>query len=242
MRRGGRGRQGPVPTARSLWKDLASPGPRSCTDSASPLSLPPQRSKPPPSTPCLGLARLSASAGRRVPRLPSRLERASPSSTPPSVSRRDGHLSRSLSLSVCPSLPLSQLLRCPPQACRPARCLPLGLPLPSFVSVAAYPGIPPPDTRLPPDLCVSVSVGLPHSPRAPGAPLRDSLPPILSGATPAPAPSTQAWQTPFSGQVTMKTLATRKPRAFPAGMEGGPALQLPTPSLGESRDTPLGGC
>lgn len=148
----GRGRPGPVPTARSRWKDRASlgPAPRSCTDSASPRSPLLQRSKP-PFTPCPGLVRLSASAGRRVLRLSRHPDLTSPSSIPPSVSRRGGHLSRSLGPPACPgcpSLSLSQPLLCPPQACAPGSLSrAVSRPLPVPVS-------PPHPTRLPPCLCV----------------------------------------------------------------------------------------
>lgn len=230
----GRGRQGPVPTACRLWKALASlrPAPRSCTDSASPRFPLLQRSKP-PFTPCLGLARLSASAGRRALRLSRHLDLTSPSSIPPSVSRRDGHLSRYLGLcvsgvSVALIVSAASLSS---RACVPSSPpLPLWLPLPSFVSASADPGIIPhtPPASLP--ISASVSVGLPHCPRAPGAPLRDSPPPSLSGSFPALAPSAQAWQVPVPCQVAMKTLATRKLLAFPV-RKGVLPPRFPTPSV-----------
>lgn len=172
----GRGRQGPVPTACLLWKGLASPGPapRSCGDSASPLSPPLQRSKP-PFTVCLGLARLSASACRPVLRLSRHLDLASPSSISPSVSRRDGHLSRSLGLSLClgcQSPSLFQLILCLPQTCVPSSLsLPLWLPLRALSRSLPIPVYPPP----PPHACLPIAasqslqaaVGLPPRPRAP---------------------------------------------------------------------------
>lgn len=175
----GRGRQGPVPTACLLWKGLASPGPapRSCGDSASPLSPPLQRSKP-PFTVCLGLARLSASACRPVLRLSRHLDLASPSSISPSVSRRDGHLSRSLGLSLClgcQSPSLFQLLLCLPQTCVPSSLsLPLWLPLRALSRSLPIPVYPHPAPRLPPYRCVSVSPGCCRSPSSSSSPLSSS--------------------------------------------------------------------
>lgn len=172
----GRERRGRFPRRAScgrVWPRLG-PRPGLAGDSASPLSPPLPRSKL-PFTVCLGLARLSASACRCVLRLSRHLDLASPSSISPSVSRRDGHLSRSLGLSLClgcQSPSLFQLLLCLPQTCVPSSLsLPLWLPLRALSRSLPIPVCPPP----PPHACLPIAasqslqaaVGLPPCPRAP---------------------------------------------------------------------------
>lgn len=240
--REGRGRFPRRASCGRVWPRLG-PRPGLAGDSASPLSPPLPRSKP-PFTVCLGLARLSASACRCVLRLSRHLDLASPSSISPSVSRRDGHLSRSLGLSLClgcQSPSLFQLLLCLPQTACPARCLSrsgslselcLGLCLSQY---APHPRPMPASLSLRLSLSRLLSVSL--LVLEPLKFLSETLPPSLSGAFPALAPSAQAWQIPFPCQVTMKTLATRKPPVFPVGMGVLPS-QFPKTSLGESWDTP----
>lgn len=162
---------------------------------------------------------------------------------PSSISRRHGHLPRSLGPSPCwgcRSPSLFQLLPCPPQTCVPARSLSRSGSLSrAFVSVSAHPG--PHPQLTPPHLCVSVSPGcyrfslIVPAPLEP--PLRPALCPSLSRAFPALAPSAQTRQIPTRCQVTMKTLKTpRLPRR-----NGVLSPQFHTLSSGESWDTPTRG-
>lgn len=112
-------------TARSPSGILASLGPGAPLRAASGLTWPLRtrsyRGRSLPSLPAGG-SPASPHLPLCVLRLSHYLYLASPSSVPPSVSRRDGHLSRSLGLSLCPGcrLPsLFQLLFCPPQTCVP---------------------------------------------------------------------------------------------------------------------------
>lgn len=177
-----RGRQGRVPTACSRWKDLASPGRRvgSPALARTPRLRSPRRCRGqrlPSLAP--GLARLSASASRLVlPLWPSSLAFLNPSlslSTP----RSPVEVSRSLCVWGVGRPHCFSCFSVLPRPCVPGSLsLPLWLPLLSFVWVSAHLGLPPPPSRLPPQLCrlgpsrlPSVSLIVPAPPELRSEPL-----------------------------------------------------------------------
>lgn len=160
-----------------------------------------------------------------------------------SARRSPVEVSGSLSVSgMSVALIVSEASLSPPDLRAQLAVSPALAPSPSFVSVSAYPSIPPTPRPTPASLSLRLSLSRLLSVSllvlAPLKFLSETLPPSLSGAFPALAPSAQAWQIPFPCQVTMKTLATRKPPVFPVGIGVLPP-QFPKTSLGESWDTPI---
>lgn len=84
---------------------------------------------------------------------------------------------------------------------------------------------------------LTAAIGLSHCPRASGAPLRAPARPTLYGAFLAPAPSTQARQTPSPCQGTMKSRCDPKAPRLPRRNQ-----PFPTPSPGSPRTPPTPGC
>lgn len=235
-----RGRQGAGRTGRSPLGLLASPEPpppppAPCATpsrspravSASPDSPPPPRRWEPPFAAHPGLARLSASASRSVLGLFHHLYLALPSSVPPSVSLHQPGATvtcRGLWASLCvPGVCRPHCFSCfsvLPRLASSARCLSgsgsfsraLSRSLPISVS-----SLPLPAASLPISASQSLpaAVGLPHCPRASGAPLGASRRPSLSRAFPALAPSARARQTPSPCQITMKSPCDPKAPCLP---------------------------